>query len=232
MMHLLAPTRGPDVRLPAHDWILLLAILVAGMAAGTMTMGILYLLTPIVALLAYHEAVRHARHLAADEDLAAPASLPSRAYRAVDRAAAELPHGEARSLLASVVKQAGLLFEAHALSSDRTADRATLGDVAELVEAACVTALELARLDAATGGPRSRTSTADERQVRDRFTTSLTEAAHVIRRLHLAKVGGGTVASDRVAELTAELRDDASARARAMAELAQLLERSVSKGSE
>jgi hypothetical protein len=50
-------------------------------------------------------------------------------------------------------------------------------------------------------------------------------AAAVVRNPHLAVVNSGTTASDRVVELTSDLRDEADARRRALTELAALLKR-------
>jgi hypothetical protein len=214
-----AALRGPDVRIPPRDWFLVAAVAITGMIAGTLADGSLYLATPLALLLVYRGAVRHAQALEAS-DLYAHPDLPNRARRAVEEAAERLPLGEARVLLARVVTQAVLLFQAHETSVGASADdHGMLDDVTELVESACTSAEQLALLQAATGA-----ADAESRAARDRFSSSLSSAAAVIRNLHLAVVGGGTVASDRVTEITADLRDEADARSRAMAELASLLE--------
>lgn len=209
------------MRLPVSDWLLLAAIAIAGTIAGNLADPRLYVATPLALFMVYGSAARHARAREAS-DLYAHPDLPARAGRAVEKAAEQLPAGEARTLLARVVTQAVLFFQAHQASVGESADdRGMLADVAELVESACASAEQLALLDAATGPARSVDSSA--RASRERFSESLSSAAGVIRNLHLAVVSGGTVASERVTEITADLRDEADARSRALAELAVLL---------
>jgi hypothetical protein len=212
---------GPNVRLPARDWILLLAVAIAGMVAGTLASASLYLATPLALILVYSGAVKRAR---AHEvrDLYPHPDLPLPVQRAVQEAASQLPPGEARTLLARVVKQAVLLHQAHEKSvGELVDDRGMLADVAELVDSACAIAVQLSLLDAATGS--DRLVDAESRRVRERFVESLTSAATVIRNLHVSVIQGGTVASDRATEITSDLRGEADARARAIAELAALL---------
>lgn len=214
--------RGPAVRLPGRDWLLVFAIMVSGMIAGTLANASLYLATPLALVLVYNGAVRHARAREAS-DLYAHPDLPFRARRAVEQAADSLPLGRARTLLATVVTQAVLFFRAHEASVGATdEDRGVLADVAELVESACASAEQLALLEAATSA--SKQADAASLASRNRFEESLSSAAAVIKSLHLAFVNHGTIASDRVDELTADLTDEANARSRAMAELASLLE--------
>jgi hypothetical protein len=89
------------------------------------------------------------------------------------------------------------------------------------VESACTSAEQLALLDAATRW--STKANPESRAARQRFVESLSTAAGVIESLHLAEVNEGTPASDRVRELNADLRDEASALSQARAELAALL---------
>jgi hypothetical protein len=192
------------------------------MAAGTIASTAMYFATPLALILVYKGAIRHAQAREA-ADLYAHPDLPSRARRAVERASEQLPPGEARMLLAGVVTQAVLLYQAQENSVGTTSrDREMLDDAAELVESACASAEQLALLDAATGS--WRTADAGSRAARQKFTASLSSAATVIRNLHVAIVSGGTVASDRVAEITTDLRAETDARARAIAELTALLE--------
>lgn len=214
-----ASAQSSNVQLPARDWLLLGAMAILGLFAARLVSHALFLGTPLAIYLVYKGAVRHAQ---GNEtvDLYGHPDLPYRARRAVDAAAAQLSNGQARTLLASVVTQAVLLFQAQETLIGAAADnRGMLDDVSELVETACTSAEQLALLDAATQSPD-----AASRAARERFTTSLASAATVIRNLHVAVVGGGTVASDRVEEITEDLRGEASARTRAMAELASLLD--------
>ena len=212
---------GPDVRLPARDWILVLSVAVAGIMAGTMASAAFYLATPLALILVYGGAVKHARAQESG-DLYAHLDLPIAVRRAVATAAEQLPAGEARMLLARVVKQAVLFFQAHEKSVGAADDdQRVLTDVGELVESACAIAVQLSLLDAATGS--DRLMDAESRRVRGRFVESLSSAATVIRKLHVSVIQGGTAASDRANEITTDLRGEADARSRAIAELASLL---------
>jgi hypothetical protein len=214
-----APISNGAVRLPVSDWLLLAAVAIVGTIAGTLADPRLYAATPLALFLVYGSAARHARAREAS-DLYAHPDLPLRARRAVEQAAEQLPTGDARTLLVRVVTQAVLFFQAHQTSVGELADdNGMLADVTELVESACASAEQLALLDAATEPTGSADSPA-----RGKFTESLTSAAGVIRNLHLAIVGGGTVASERLTEISEDLREEADARSSALAELASLLE--------
>ena len=136
-------------------------------------------------------------------------------------------------LLAAIVQQADLLFAARESSFDAAQDSITNVHVAELVRAACATALELANIDAsrATVAASMATPTSAQLELTSRLQNArtlmakrLSDAADALSALYAAGVERGTPASDRVAELAAELRGDASARGEALAEMMALLE--------
>src|SRR5688572_23442466 len=106
---------GASSRLPARDWILLGAVAGAGIAGAMLASASLFLATPLALALVYKGAVRQARD-SGGSDLYAHPDLQFRARRAVERAAGQLPAGDARTLLARVVTQAVLFFQAHQTS--------------------------------------------------------------------------------------------------------------------
>jgi hypothetical protein len=95
--------------------------------------------------------------------------------------------------------------------------------VSGLVDACCSAAGDLARLDSfadtQTAELMSRAAKA-----RELFRDRLTNASSALAELYTADVERGTPSTDRVAELTAEISADASARSEAAAEIKQLLE--------
>jgi hypothetical protein len=204
-----------------QDRLLLAAVAAIGVFAGIVVTPALYLATPLALFVVYRGAARQAR-TNETRDLYAHPDLPARARRAVEQATEVLTAGEARTLLAEVVTQAVLLFQAHTTSAaDDSEDRAALDNVAELVESSCTISAQLELLDAATGAKADATTAT----ARERFTTSLASAATVIRNLHLTMVKGGTAASDRATELAADLREETDARSQAVAELSAVLKR-------
>ena len=92
------------------------------------------------------------------------------------------------------------------------------------------TALELARLDSALAARESGESAAGDRGLLERFrsarvlfATRLSDAAVALGALYASGVEHGTPASDRVAELVADLTADAGARSAAKRDLDELL---------
>ena len=69
----------------------------------------------------------------------------------VDRTMAQLTEGDARRLLFNALVQARPLLAPHEGALDGRQEQATRDNVLSLVDACCHTALELARLDAASG---------------------------------------------------------------------------------
>jgi hypothetical protein len=149
----------------------------------------------------------------------------------VQAAVAQLPAGDARTLLGAVIRQARPLFGAATSAFDASKDNESRAHAADLVIASCDTAVELARLDAliesesragekagAPGALAQRYAAA-----RAQFAKRLTDAASALGELYASGIEHGTPASDRVAELAAELKLDAASRAAAKVEVDSLL---------
>ena len=204
---------------------LVYAIGITGSAAAWRVSSSLWLVTPVVAWIVLRAAAREAIRLDAPgvDIRELPAALRSR----VQLAFAQLPEGDARRLLLGVVNQARLVFGRGESRFDASEEQQLAEHVSGLVDACCATATDLARLDqfaatAAEGAGRAdllaRAATA-----RELFRDRLTKAASALAELYTSNVERGTPSTDRVAELTAEISADASARSEATAEMKTLL---------
>lgn len=225
---------GPDARtgwtIARGPAVLVVAIGISGFAAAALAQPLLWLVTPIVAAVVLAGGVSRVQGGSAN-DLDA-ASFPPRLRRALERAAAQLPVGAARELLASVVRQARAVFAADDERFSADAREELRRDVAELAEVCCTTALDLARLDAFLE-PRSSRETGNAarraeldargRAARALFVRRLADAELALRAVYTAGVERGTPASDRVAELVTEIQGDAAARRAATDEIQRLL---------
>jgi hypothetical protein len=216
--------------LPARTWTLIAAVVVSGLAAAYLVAPEMAVMTVGVAgslLFLADRAMR--RPLLPSSDDADASDLPPRLRRAVAGALADLPSGDARRLLADVVRRARpLLADVASRPDDRHVER----DVVDLVDACCAIALELQRVDsflALPADPRlsdarlaeSRTRCGETRAL---LARRLADAVAAIDALHAQLLREGTPASDRVAELASELQAEASARGAATRELYELLE--------
>ena len=207
---------------PAADGFLFMAILLSGAAAAYVAMPTLWIVTPVVAALVYFSARRAA---SVQVSAALSGELPPHVQHAIDVAIDRLPLGEARRLLANVVRQARPLFAERTSSFDPEKERETRASVVDLVHAACETALELWRLDGAA--PRAAAGDAAVsgdlsvryQRARAEIVSRLRDAAATLSELYAADVEHGTPASDRVAQLAAELREDALSRSAAKSEI-------------
>lgn len=204
--------------IPARDGIVCFAIIVAGAMAAWTAMPILWIVTPIIAAMVYFSA-RQAVVVPVSE--AVEGQLPPLVQQEIDAAIARLPLGEPRQLLADVVRQARPLFADRESSFDKDKEAETRANVVELVDAACETALELWRLDSAAPKVPSADDVLSQRYQRGReeLVTRLRAAATSLSELYASDVEHGTPASDRVAELAVELREDAHARSEAKKEI-------------
>jgi hypothetical protein len=219
-----------SMRLSQADVVLICAILGAGAAAAIRVAPVLWLTAVVVAVLTFRASTRASAQTAVEP---LPLSeFPPTIDEAVQDAVARLPGGDARHLLASVVREARPLFGRTATPFDASSDNDARREAGELVLASCDTALELARLDAlleARTAPGGSPMRGDESLLnrlsaaRDLFATRLADAAVALTTLYAAGVEQGTPASDRVAELVVELRADAGARVAAKRELDELL---------
>lgn len=211
-----ATTKPAEI--PAPDAVLAIAILVAGSVAAYLVMPMLWIVTPIMAVLvcyAGYQSVPASLALVTDDDAEFPAEL----RLSIDSAIDQLRPGEARQLMADVVRQARPLFAMRESAFDDTMERETRADVAELVTAVCETALELSRLDGAAPVRGGDELSERYRRARENLVTRLREAATALSEMYASGVEHGTPASDRIAELAAEVRADARARQAAIDEL-------------
>jgi hypothetical protein len=153
--------------------------------------------------------------------------LPSALRERVRLAFVHLPEGDARHLLLGVINQARLLFVRSDSRFDASEEQQVRDHVAGLVDACCATAADLARLDQFTSGSieaaaRRTDLTTRAAKARELFRDRLTTATSALAELYTANVERGTPSTDRVAELTAEIAADASARAAAANEMTKL----------
>ena len=193
---------------------LVYAIGIAGSAAAYRVSSSLWLVTPVVAYIVLRAAAREAMQLeAGGVDIR---ELPSALRDRVRSAFAQLPEGDARRLLLGVVNQARLVFGRGESRFDAAEERQLTEHVSGLVDACCATATDLARLD-------QFAISASAAKARELFRDRLTNAASALAELYTANVERGTPSTDRVAELTAEISADASARSEAAAEMKTLL---------
>jgi hypothetical protein len=218
--------------LAGHDLLLISAIVLIGFVSARTVSELLLIPSAIVALAVIRSAKRAANRASVVIDETHTRNLPRDLDRAVGEAMSQLRDGEARMLLAAIAQQADMLFARRESAFDGEQDRITSGHVAELVSAACATALELANLDdsRATVAGSMATPTSSQLELTARLENArtlmakrLSDAADALQELYAAGVERGTPASDRVAELAAELRGDASARAEAITEIGTLL---------
>jgi hypothetical protein len=210
-------------QLPAGDATLIGSVIVAGIAAGAAGAPFFWMATPIVAGLLLLMIRRGA--LPSSPSESGVTELPPKLHRVVSDALAQLPEGDASRLLNGVVRPARVLLAARDSAFDARDDDATREFVAELVSGACDIALDLARIEEVA--PTAMSGGADlverYRTARALFEKRLGDAAAALSALFAAGVEHGTPASDRVAELVTELREDAKVRSEAKAELDALL---------
>ena len=216
------PMPAEPVGVPVADVVLVLAVIAAGGAAAWVADPALWYVTPAVAgvLLV---ASNRGRVRALQAESGAPELLPD-LRRTVDAAMDQLPDGGARRLLDKIMRPARSVFAARESAFDERHDTETRRNVADLVGAACAIALDLARLDAVSppNGPAGDQLQERYESARRLLTKRLEDAASALGALYAAGLERGTPASDRVADLASELREDASARAAARREMEQL----------
>ena len=216
------------VSLGGQDLLLVSAIVLVGIVSARAVSELLLIPSAIIALAVMRSAKRTSSTSTVMVDAPHTRNLPRDLDRAVGAAMSQLADGEGRMLLAAIVQQADLLFAPRESAFDATQDSVTNVHVAELVSAACATALELANIDAsrATVAGSMATPTSAQLELTSRLQNArtlmakrLSDAAEALRALYAAGVERGTPASDRVAELAAELRGEASARGEALGEM-------------
>jgi len=213
-------------RLAPSAVMLLYAIGLTGVAAAHQVSPILWIITPMVAWMILRAALRDGSISdAAGVDIH---ELPSALRERVRSAFAQLPAGAARSLLLGVVNQARLVFGRGESNFDAIEEAQLREHVSGLVDACCTTAADLDRLDRFTAPSDDGSATradlvARATKARELFRDRLTNAASALAELYTSNVERGTPSTDRVAELTAEISADASARTAATEEMSKLL---------
>jgi len=203
--------------------LLVYAIGITGSVAAYRVSAALWFVTPVVAWMVLRAAARDALQLdAPGVDIR---ELPSALRDRVRSAFAQLPDGDARRLLLGVVNQARLVFGRGESRFDAAEERQLAEHVSGLVDACCATAGDLARLDqfAATATEGRAELMSRAAKARELFRERLTNAASALAELYTSNVERGTPSTDRLAELTAEISADASARAEAVSEMKTLL---------
>ena len=225
---------GNDVAKPAIapiDSVMILAMLSTGLTAGFVAHSELLLFTPIIAGLVL-AASKQAMQRGDQRELPPMSEFPPEIAAVVERAMGRLPSGDARRLLADVVREARPLFVARSSAFDVSKDAEARAQAAELLAASCDTALELSQLDdmldvhTAPDGddlPRDMSLLNRLSAARDLFANRLRAASFALSNVYAAGVENGTPASDRIAELVVDLKADAGARAAAKRELDDLL---------
>ena len=213
------------------DSIMILAMLSTGITAGFVVHSELLLFTPIMAGLVFI-ASKQAMHDVGRGDVPPMADLPPEVAAAVERAMERLPAGDGRRLLADVIREARPLFVAQSSAFDASKDAEARVQASELLIASCDTALELSQLDdmleihTAPDGddlPSDMSLLTRLSSARDLFANRLRAASFALSNVYAAGIENGTPASDRIAELVADLKADAGARTAAKRELNDLL---------
>ncbi len=216
------------------DRVMIYAVSAAGIAAGARLSPVFWYCTAVMVWFLVRASRRESPRpvvVESAQSAEAFAQLPPAVAAVVQRVVAELPPGDARKLLGAVIRQARPLFGMTSSNFDQSKDDESRGHAADLVVASCDTALDLARLDALieSGGRVAATaagpSDLDARYVaaRTTFAKRLTDAATALGELYASGIEHGTPASDRVAELAAELKSDAASRTAAQVEVENLL---------
>lgn len=214
---------GPGVSVSGHVALMIAAVIIVGLIAAVEVSPLIAAPTFVVAWLLGREARRTATSKSPSPEWP---ELPPALRATVDRTIEQLPDGDARRMLSDALVQARPLLAPHAALLDARQENATRDNILSLVDACCTTALELARLDAASAarGPGAPSEDASHiAAARELLAGRLSRAATALSSLYAAGVGRGSPASDRVAELAEEINADASARRAAASEISALL---------
>ncbi|HEV8446723.1 MAG TPA: hypothetical protein VGQ44_07880 [Gemmatimonadaceae bacterium] len=207
--------------------LMFLAVVLAGMAASVTVSQVFFLTTVLVVGILTRAARAEAAAIAPPAAKSEFVDFPDDLRPVVARAMSALPDGDARRLLLGVIVQARPILASRSTTFDPAAESASRTNVEALVAACCGTAIDLARLDAASSTKRSTPSdsTLDARfaSARDMLVKRMSDATAALTALYAAGLEHGTPASNRVAELASEVGADAKARGAAATEIAELL---------
>ena len=200
------------------DASVIVAVMVAGSAAGVLVDSVFWAATPLVAgLLAIASPAR--RRVTTEAQAFLP-EFPDALRKVVSETADALTLGDTPRLLASVLQPARSLFASQQTAFDDRAEHELRASVSELVTRSCDLALELSRLDLAAPSSRAAAPVTERYQsARTLVVSRLERAAEARSELYASGVQHGTPASDRVAELADELRREAAVRGEAKHEV-------------
>lgn len=213
----------------------IMAIVLAGAAAGTIVSPVFYVTTFLLAG-ALLRAQTASKPALVRETPDAVDILPPALQASVTAALQELPAGEARGQLLRLIADAHPLYASPSTRFDEREERETRNNVDELIDACCASALELSAIDSVVSANPARlprgagTSSTPSGEVNARLASArqlmvkrLSEARTAVRTLYAADVEQGTSASERVVSLAAEIKADASARRGAITDVDGLL---------
>lgn len=206
------------------------AVLIAGMTAGFVVSPVFIVATLVVAVFL----VNGFQH----PDGPAPVTTEWAAFspnvgRRLAASLTSLSDDAARRSLLEIGVRARSLMGSTANALDDSHEQATREHVEHLVVACCDSAIELSQIEEALAADVTAAATAKfDGPTRDRLIaarslldTRLMNAADVLKQLYAADLTRTSTASERVAELTSELTEDAAVRRAALAELSDLLGR-------
>ena len=212
---------------PWNVSLLLIAVVSSGFTAALVVSSTLWWTTMAMIGLVVFSWSRTPSLPAPDADMD-PAELPHATRRIVRETFGALPAGEGPGLLRSVVQPARSLFAESRANLSLTP--ALLRDVSELVEVSCTSAAELARLELLRARDASAMDATDRQTLSGSIVASsdllrrrLADAGGTLAKLYVQSVERGSVSSDRMAELAAELSAEVALRRQASAEVEDLL---------
>src|SRR5262249_30806709 len=140
------PKKPTKATIAPIDTLMIFAMLGTGVMASIVSRHELLLITPVIAGLIFVASKQAGQHVH-ELDLPDTVEFPSHIAEAVERAIGGLPAGDARRLLADVVREARPLFAMKSSAFDVSKDNEARAQAGELLVASCDTALELAQLD-------------------------------------------------------------------------------------
>ncbi len=218
-------TTKTRLAVPTGDAIVILAAAASGVLAGYMVDSKLWIATAlVVAILVAASSRAQSERDIGDSGAPPMRELPSDLRRVVSGAVASLGDCDAQRRLMAVVQPARSWFATRESTFGRQRDDEAGRHVSDLLTDSCSIALDLARLDEVTPGASADPAlTARFQTAHALFVKRLDDAAAALSELYASGVERGTPASDRVAELASEIKDEASARSAAKADVDALL---------
>lgn len=202
---------------PARFYLLVVAVAAVGLTAGLTSEPLLVLTSPLVSGLLLLGAQVRLRHPVIGTPPRHPA-FPIAIERDIAETFARLPVGDARDLLARLVRTAEPVHRAVSggLASARPED------VEELVQHACQAARDLSDLDVTLRGLEGQPRPKDVRRLRNGLAEQFWRGIGVLHRLRVETVDASP-ARQELAELLEALDEGARASAEARSEIQALL---------